>query len=218
MLLLLGCATPAPPDPDALMRQGHLDEALAAWEAQGGRHIPADHPTATTLAKRSANEPWITLPVLADLTEAAAVLDSVPVSKTQSIDLSFEAWAPMADCSTGMLTTPWRVVVGRSMVAADPDPLESGRPFENVPYARGRVIGMAAALDAAQVEAGREAARKLFAGIDADPPSHRVTAVLLDASHSIVVNFTRRDGAWWTTSATQAQPAADWIVKCGGGG
>ena len=71
MLLLLGCATPAPPDPDALMRQGHLDEALTAWEAQGGRHIPADHPTATTLAKRSANETWITLPVLADLTEAA---------------------------------------------------------------------------------------------------------------------------------------------------
>jgi len=218
MLLLLGCATPAPPDPDVLMRQGHLDEALTTWEAQGGRHIPAVHPTATTLAKRSTNEAWITVPVLADLTEAAAILDAVPTNKTQSIDLSFEAWAPMADCTSGMLAPPWRVVVGRSMVAADPDTLEAGRPFENVPYARGRVVGVAAALDDAHVESGREAARKLFAGIDADPPSHRVTAVLMDTTHLIAVNLTRRDGAWWTTSATQAQPAADWIVKCGGGG
>lgn len=215
MWFLLACADPTPPDPDTLLRQGKLEEALSAWEAAGGRHIPATHPTAHTLAVRAASESWITVPVLADLTEAAAVLDGVPTSRTSPLDVSFEAWGPTADCTTAGLTVPWRVVVGRSSVAADPDPLESGRPFENVPYSRGRVVGMGAALTAAEVEAGREAVRKLFAGLDKDPPAHRVTLVLVEPGNSVAVNLTRKEGVWWTTGATDAARAADWVVRCG---
>jgi hypothetical protein len=215
MWFLLACADPAPPDPDTLLRQGKLEEALSAWEAAGGRHISATHPTAHTLAVRAASEPWITVPVLADFTEAAAVLDGVPTSRTEPVDLSFEAWGPLADCTTAALTVPWRVVVGRSSVAADADPLETGRPFENVPYSRGRVVGMGAALTAGEVEAGREAVRKLFAGLDKDPPAHRVTLVLVEPANSVAVNLTRKDGVWWTTAATEAARAADWVVRCG---
>lgn len=218
LTLLLACSDPAPPDPDTLLRQGKLTEALSAWEAAGGRHIPESHPTAHTLAKRAASEEWITVPVLAELTEAAAILDAVPQSRTETIDVSFESWAKLADCTTSTLRVPWRVVVGRSSVAADPDPLEAGRPFENVPYARGRVIGAGFALDAAGLARGQEQVRALFAGIDKDPPAHRVTVVLVEGDDTLAVNLARKDGIWWTTSANAAEPAAAWIVRCGGGG
>lgn len=212
LLLLLACADP---DPDALLREGRLDDAMRAQAARGGRTAPTTHHTATVLAKRAQRESWITMPVLVEWTEAAALLDSAPATRTESLDVSFEAWAPMADCTAGRLTAPWRVVVGRSDVPADPDPLETGRPFENVPYKNGRVVGTAAVLEPAAADAGRAALRSLFASVDANPPTHRVTVLIADTGGNLAVNLTRREGVWWTVSANDADAGAQWIVACG---
>ena len=211
-LLALACSSP---DPDALLRAGKLDEALAAWTAAGGRAVPARHGTTQALAVRAPGEPWITMQVLVDFTEAAALLDAVPETRLQEIDLSFERWAPMAACTAATLKAPWRLAVGRTALVDDPDPHTRGRPFESVPYGRGQVVGTAAAFDASDQDAGATALAALFAQLDSAPPSHRVTLALTDPQGPLAMNLTRRNGAWWTLSATDARAAAALIVRCG---
>jgi len=217
ILLALACAEPdpAPLAPDMLLRAGKLDEALAAWEASGGRSVPAGHITAQALAVRAVSEPWITVALLVDLTEAAAILEAVPDTRTQSVDVSFERWATLAPCTANSLKVPWRVAVGRTTVEADADASEAGRPFENVPYGKGRIVGTAAALDTGRTKSGATALAGLFADLDDNPPSRRVTVVLTDPSGPLALNLSRRDGAWWTVSATNADAAAAWVVHCG---
>lgn len=215
MFWFVGCADPPPPDPQALLRAGKLTEALEAYAAKGGDVVPAEHATAQTLGKRAATEAWITVPVLVDFTQAAALLESAPQTRLQSVDVSFERWGPMADCTTQSLQVPWRIAVGRTALVGDPDPLESGKPFQNVPYGRGRIVGTASALKASYVDVGRVEASALFAGIDANPPAHRVTVMVTDATGALALNLDRRDGVWWTTSTTDAVAAAEWITRCG---
>ncbi len=215
LLFALACADP---DPEALLRAGRLDEAMAAHGARGGRVAPTRHLTAQTLAKRAQREAWITMPVLVEWTEAAALLDGVPATRTEELDVGFDAWAPLAACTAGRLRAPWRVVVGRSDVAADADVLESGRPFENVPYKDGRIVGTAAVLTPDTTAAGATALSALFQGVDHDPPAHRVTVVLADAEGNLMLNLTRRDGAWWTLSTNDAEAGAAWVLACGHAG
>ncbi|GDX82247.1 hypothetical protein LBMAG42_40580 [Deltaproteobacteria bacterium] len=215
MFWLAGCADPPPLDPQALLREGKLGEALAAYALGGGDVVPPEHPTAQTLGKRAGSEPWITVPVLVDLTQAAALLESAPQTRLQSVDVSFERWGPMADCTTERLQVPWRIAVGRTALAGDPDPLLAGKPFQNVPYARGRIVGTASALRPTYVDAGRSEASALFAGLDVNPPAHRVTVMVTDATGALALNLDRRDGVWWTTSTTDAVAAAEWITRCG---
>jgi hypothetical protein len=215
--LFLLAACPAP-DPDTLLRAGRVDDALAAWVESGGAAVPAGHPTAQALAVRAPREAWITVAVLVELTQAAALLEAVPDTRTQDVDVSFERWAPLAPCLAGRLRAPWRVAVGRTAVAADGDVTAPGGRFENVPYAKGRIVGSAAARDAAAQAAGAAALGDLFARLDADPPSRRVTLALTDEVGPLAVHLTRQDGAWWTVAATQAAAAAELIVTCGRAG
>lgn len=203
-----------PVNEEALLRAGKLSEALAAYEARGGRLVPAEHPTAQTLASRAEREPWITVPVLVDLTEAAALLDATPQTRLQDIQVSFERWLPMATCTTAELQVPWRIAVGRSTVAADPDPLEHGKPFRNIPYSRGRVVGTASALRPEFEAVGRAEASALFASMDKNPPARRVTLVLSEGRDTFALNLERRDGVWWSVSATDAAAAAVWATRC----
>ncbi len=215
MLALFFACTP--PDPDAMLREGRVDEAIAAFATTSGRSIPSGHPTAQALARRAQSESWITVVELVRWTEAAALLEGVPGTRTHPLDLSFEAWAPLATCSAGRLQAPWRVAVGRSQGPDDPDPNEAGRPFEGVAYAKGRVVGSAMVLAPAESIAGAAALADLFGNLDRDPPAHLVTIVFADAGGSLAVNLTRRDGVWWTLSANDAAAGAAWIVACGEG-
>ncbi len=214
LLLLLACTAPTP---DALLREGRFDEALSAWTAAGGRPVPARHATAQALAVRAPGEPWITMAVLVDLTEAAALLDGVPDTRMKDVDVSFERWSPMASCLTGSLAVPWRVAVGRSETVDDPDPHDHGLPFEGVVYRKGRVVGTGAALAAGSESAGSAAVASLFARLDADPPSNRVTLALTDPAGPLAINLTRKNGVWWSVSATNGEAAAGLVVRCGGG-
>ncbi len=211
-LLLLACAAP---DPDALLRAGKLAPARSAWIEAGGRSFPESHGTAQALATRAPGEPWITMSVLVEFTEAAALLDVVPDTRLQDVDVSFERWQPMGACLAATLSAPWRVAVGRTEMVDDPDPVAVGRPFEGVPYRKGRVVGTAAALQPARQGAAAIELAALFAGLDADPPSHRVTLALTDAEGPLALNLTRRNGAWWTVSATDGAAAAALILRCG---
>ncbi|MSQ03026.1 MAG: hypothetical protein EXR71_14250 [Myxococcales bacterium] len=204
-----------PPDPDALLREGRVDEAIAAYAAASGRFIPSGHPTAQSLAKRAQSESWITVAELVRWTEAAALLEGVPATRTLPLDVSFEAWATMAACTAGRLEGPWRVAVGRSEGPDDPDPNEAGRPGEGVAYAKGRVVGSAISVRPGSEGEGRAALADLFGHLDRDPPAHLVTIVLADAADSLSVNLTRRDGVWWTLSANDAEAGAAWILACG---
>ncbi len=212
LALLLACA---PPDPDALLRDGRVDEAIAAFATTSGRSIPSGHPTAQALAKRAQSESWITVVEWVRWTEAAALLEGVPGTRTHPLDVSFESWAVMATCTAGRLEAPWRVAVGRSTGPDDPDPNEAGRPGEGVAYAKGRVVGTAMTLEAAGSASGGAALAALFDNLDRDPPAHLVTIVLADAGGSLAVNVTRRDGVWWTLSTNDAAAGAAWIVACG---
>lgn len=213
MLLLLACVEPSA---EQLLRSGRFEPALSAWTAAGGRAVPADHPTAQALAVRAPRETWITLPVLVDLTEAAALLDGVPDTRMKDVDVSFERWAPMAACLTSSLTVPWRVAVGRSETVDDPDPHAHGKPFQGVIYRNGRVVGTGAALAAGEEAAGAAAVSALFAKLDASPPSNRVTLAITDPAGPMAMNLTWKDKAWWSLSTNNPEAAAALVVRCGG--
>ncbi len=192
-----------PPSADVLLHEGKLDEAIA----RAGVEIDPRRPSVQALARRARHEDWISIEVLVDMAAADVLLSGAPMRKLEAVELAFDAWTPLAACTAARLGPGWRVAVGRTELPGDPDPASAQGAFEGVPYEGGRIA--CTADDAAGLAT-------CFARLDRDPPVRRVTVVLADGAEPLAVHLSRRDGAWWTVSASHADGAVAWLRSCTG--
>lgn len=192
ILWALACADP---DPDALLRQGRLEEAGAA-----AGFDPAA-PVAQILAGRARRDPSITVATVREAIAAVTLLDGAPQTRTQTLDVPIERLADLGAAADVLAEGARRMAIGRSETLADQDPWTHAVPL---PWKGGRLVGSATT----NLES-------LGARLDADPPVKLVTVGLEDTTGRVYITLQHRDGEWDPVSASDAEAGARLALAAG---